>query len=93
MGLLPDEFKLTAVADWRAVLPSLEADTRLIVASLDERDRATGVLDPKADQTAIESERAKVAEVVEGIQHGNAAFHRMASKEIDLALKQRLAVG
>jgi hypothetical protein len=41
----------------------------------------------------IEGERAKVAEVVESIQRGNAAFLRTAAKDINMAAEQRWALG
>jgi uncharacterized metal-binding protein len=41
----------------------------------------------------IKGERAKVAEVAEGIQRGNAAFLRTAAKDINMAAEQRRALG
>jgi hypothetical protein len=54
------------------------------------------MFDRKVDRlhrAAIEGERAKVAEVVESIQCGNAAFPRTAAKDIELAAEQRRALG
>jgi methyl-accepting chemotaxis protein len=104
LELLSDEFKYSAisttVAAWRAVHPSLDANTRLITASLDERlqshDRALCIFDRKVDRlhrAAIEGERAKIVEVVESIQRGKATFLRTAAKDINLAAEQCRTLG
>jgi hypothetical protein len=96
LALLSDEFRFTtlsmAVTHWQAASSSLDAGSRRDTAVLDVRlrspDRASSLLDAKADglrQVATDRDRAETAAAVVRIPREGAAFVQEAANDIDLA--------